>query len=58
VPRYRSRSRCCVSSTPRSRTFDANYLMVARIDSVAVKQLDLCSVLEVRAIAGVAQNAS
>ena len=61
--RYRSRGRCCVSSTPRSstprsRAFDANRLMVARMDSVAVRKLDLCSVREVLAIAGVAQNAS
>jgi hypothetical protein len=56
--RYGSRGRCCVSSTPRSRTFDANYLIVAPIDSIAVRKLHLCGVLEVCAIVGVAQNAS
>jgi hypothetical protein len=56
--RYHYRSRCCLNSTPRYGTFDAIHLIVARMDSVAVRKLDLCSVLEVCAIVGVAQNAS
>jgi len=43
--------------TTRSRTFDANYLIVARMRSIPEKKLDLCSV-EVCASVGVDQRAS